>query len=148
MPPLTKSLGRLTWARPERLHNKLGTRQSQRSRELRLRRRITLTYRNSMTTSKIGTLARKTHCVSMLAKLLLLPCSFNNAKRRTPMLGHNSNRFLLRKTSTFMYCSSLNRLLTNRAEQAETHWNQSRDRAAQLKAEQIELRQEIESRCT
>ena len=37
-------------------------------------------------------------------------------------------------------------LATNRAEQAETHWNQSRDRVAQLEAEQIELRQEIESR--
>ena len=34
-------------------------------------------------------------------------------------------------------------LATNRAEQAETHWSQSRDRVAQLEAE---LRQEIESR--
>jgi hypothetical protein len=38
-------------------------------------------------------------------------------------------------------------IATNRAEQAKTHWNQSRDRVAQLEAEQIKFCQDIKS-CT
>ena len=37
-------------------------------------------------------------------------------------------------------------LATTRAEQAEAQWNRGRDRVAQLEAEQVELRHEIEPR--
>jgi hypothetical protein len=42
------------------------------------------------------------------------PRSFNDVKRRTLMLRHDSSRFLLRRTSAFVRCSSLNRLLNLR----------------------------------
>lgn len=74
----------------------------------------------------------------MLAKLLLSPRSFDNAMRRTQMLRRNSSRFLLRRASTFVRCSSLNRLLTlqriarsklkhtgARAETVSLSWKQS-----------------------
>ena len=72
---------------------------------------------------------------------------FTNMRLSTPMLECNLNPSPLRETNMYVPClqqlQQALTLATNRADEAEAHWSQSRDRVAQLEADQVELRHKI-----